>query len=285
VGFLRIVDRDIVELNNLQRQQLFDEKDVQDRLPKAVAACRKLRRINSEIRIEQEIADVTYANVERLIRDVDLVVDGTDNFETRLLLNDACLKAGRPWAYAGTVAAHGMTMLIVPGRTGCFRCFVGSVPDPEHTQTCDTAGILNAASNAVASLQTAQALRFLTTGEVDGRLITVDVWSMRLESFLMKSVEGCPGCAGRYEYLQSRKGTLAVTLCGRSAVQVSTIPEQKIDLALLEKKIPGAVRNEFLLRFEADGHAVTLFPDARAIVHGTDDPARARTLYARYIGS
>jgi len=285
VGFLRIVDRDIVELDNLQRQGLFDESDVRDRLPKAVAAKRRIGAANSAIQIDARVADVTFGNAEGLLSDVDLVVDGTDNFETRFLLNDTCLKRKRPWIYGGCVGSNGMVMMIVPGRTACFRCFVGSAPDPAHTQTCDTAGVVNAASSTVASLQVAAALRFLAAGEVETRLITVDVWPIRVEAFDVKPSPGCRACAGEYEFLRAEEGSYAVTLCGRNAVQVSPPAGRAVDLAAFERKIPGSQRNDYVLRFTAEGQDVTLFSDGRALIHGTTDPVRARTLYSRYIGS
>jgi molybdopterin/thiamine biosynthesis adenylyltransferase len=285
VGFLRIVDRDIVEMDNLQRQFLFDESDVHARLPKAAAARRKLQLANSEVTVEAEVADVTFGNVERLIGDVDLVLDGTDNFETRFVINDACLKLRRPWIYAGCVGSHGMLLAIVPGRTACFRCFVHGVPDPAHTQTCDTAGIVAAASATVASLQAAAALRLLTEGETDGRLVTVDVWPVRIEPFEVAPSKGCPACGGSYEFLRAEEGSFAVTLCGRNAVQVSPPAGRVADLSAFERKLPGSRRNDYLLRFNAEGHEITLFSDGRALIHGTTDSARARTLYARYIGS
>lgn len=285
VGYLRIVDRDVVELDNLQRQILFDETDVRDRLPKAVAARNKLRLANSGIDVEAEVADVTFSNAERLVRDVDLVIDGTDNFETRFVVNDACLKTRRPWIYAGCVGSHGMLLAVVPGRTACFRCLVGEVPDPAHTQTCDTGGIVAPASTTVASLQTAVAMRYLVQGEADGRLITVEVWPLRIDAFEITPSKGCPACAGEYEFLRPGEGSFAVTLCGRNAVQVSPPAGRTADLAAFERKIPGASRNDYLLRFTAEGHDITLFSDGRALIHGTNDATRARALYARYIGT
>lgn len=285
VGHLRIIDRDVVEMDNLQRQILFDETDVRDRLPKAVAARNKLRLANSGIEIEAEVTDVTFGNAERIVRDVDLVIDGTDNFETRFVVNDACLKTRRPWIYGGCVGSHGMLLAIVPGRTACFRCLVGGVPDPAYTQTCDTAGIVSPASATVASLQAALALRYLVEGEADVRLITVEVWPLRIDAFEVAPSKGCPACAGDYQFLQPGEGSFAVALCGRNAVQVSPPAGRTADLSAFERKLPGAVRNDYLLHFTVEGHEITLFSDGRALIHGTSDAARARALYARYIGT
>lgn len=285
VGSMRILDRDVVELDNLQRQQLFWESDVKDRLPKAVAAERRLRGVNSGVRVEGIVTDLNGSNAEALLDGADLVVDGTDNFETRFVVNDACFKAGRPWVYGGCVGGYGMTMLFVPGRTACFRCLVGEAPDPEHIETCDTAGIVNAASAVTASLETAAALRYLAVGEVEERLVTVDVWRMRVSSLRVPKAEGCPTCRGEYEYLGTERSSLTAVLCGRNAVQVSAPPGRRVNLREFARKAPGAEYNGFLLRFEAEGHGVTLFDDGRAIFHGLRDPARARTLYARYVGS
>lgn len=284
---LRIVDRDFVELDNLQRQHLFDESDVRASLPKAVAAAQKLRAINSDVAVEPVVADVTAANVESLLS--DLVVDGTDNFEARLLINDACVKAGVPWVYGGAVGSHGMVMPILPGRTGCFRCFVETAPDPGQTQTCDTAGIIGPASTVVGSLQVAEAVRVLTGQPVESALTTVDVWEGRFNRFNVGRNPECPCCVKRkFDYLDTKEASLAVKLCGRGAVQVSPPRGRAVDLDALAAKLSGVApvqRTPFLLRFEIEGITITVFPDARAIVSGNADEARARTLYARYIGS
>lgn len=285
VGAVRLVDRDFVELDNLQRQHLFDESDVN--LPKAVAAAEKLRKINSGVSIEPIVADVTGANIESLLADV--VVDGTDNFETRLLINDACVKAGVPWVYGGAVGGHGMVMPILPGKSGCFRCFVEAVPEPGQVQTCDTAGILNTASSIVGAMQATEVFRILTGRPVESTLVSVDVWEGRQHRFNVGRNAECPCCVKRhFEYLGARQSTLAVRLCGRGAVQVSPAPGRVVDFEALAAKISAVTaiqRNAFLLRFEADGVRITVFPDARAIISGTEDEARARTIYSRYIGT
>jgi adenylyltransferase/sulfurtransferase len=287
VGSIRIVDRDFVELDNLPRQHLFDESDVASNLPKAVAAARKLAAANSQIRIEPVVADVTPANVESFLSGV--VVDGTDNFETRLLINDACVKAATPWVYGGAVGGYGMAMAIRPGRSACFRCFVEEIPEPGQVQTCDTAGIIAPASTAVGAIQAAEALKILVGKEVEPALQTVDLWEGRFSRFAVPRRPDCPCCGRRkFEFLGSAVTSMAVRLCGRGSVQVSPPPGRTADLAAIEAKLKGLVdvqRNDYLLRFEADGLKITVFSDGRAIVGGTEDESRARAAYARYVGS
>ncbi len=290
VGFLRLCDRDFVELDNLQRQVLYDEEDVRANLPKAVAAQAKLARINSEVRLEPRVVDVNYATVEDLARDVDLVLDGTDNFETRFLLNDACVRLGRPWVYAGCVGSYGMVMAVLPGEGPCFACLVGELPAPGTSPTCDTAGVLGTAVGVVASLQASEGLKILL-GKRDalaGGLQTLDVWANTSQLIKVPRAADCEVCVRRkFRHLESAASG-ATTLCGRNAVQVTPPPGAKIDLAEAEKRLSplGPVRrNAYLLKFAVDGCELTLFPDARAIVQGTDDTVRARSLYARYVGA
>jgi len=291
VGRLRICDRDFVELNNLQRQVLFDEEDVKRNLPKAAAAAEKLSRINSAIVVEGRVVDVNPSNVASLLGDADVVLDGTDNFETRFLLNDACLKLKKPWVYGGCVAADGMVLAVLPGETACFRCFVPDAPEPGSVPTCDTAGVIGPAVGVVASLQAAEALKILVGRKeaLAGGLLTVDVWGNRHHVFKMARNPECVACAkGMYEFLEGGASGAATALCGRNAVQVRPAAEASLDLAALERRLSavGKVsRNEYLLRLEAEGFEVTLFPDGRAIIRGTDDPARARAIYAKFVGA
>ncbi len=286
VGFVRIVDRDFVDLDNLQRQHLFDESDVKAGLPKAIAAAQKLKAINSEVTVEPIVADVVPSNIESFL--TDLVIDGTDNFEARLLINDACVKRGIPWIYAGAIGGHGMVMPIRPGSTACFRCFVESAPGPGETQTCDTAGIIGPASTLIASLQVSEAFRILTGRSVSPSLTTVDVWEGQYHQFNIGRNDQCPCCAKRrFDYLDTRETSLAVRLCGRNSVQVSPPGGRQVNLDAVASNLSGVAsvqKNPFLIRFEVDGLKVTVFPDGRAIVGGTDDPARARTIYSRYVG-
>lgn len=290
VGFLRLCDRDFVELGNLQRQALYDEEDVRAGMPKAAAAASRLARINSEVALDPRVCDVNGSNAEDLARDVDLVLDGTDNFETRFLLNDACVRLGRPWVYGGCVGSSGMVMAVLPGEGPCFACLVGGLPAPGTFPTCDTAGVLNTAAGVVASFQANEAIKILAgrRSALGEGLLTVDLWANTFLRLKVPRASTCEVCVGRrFRHLESAPGA-ALSLCGRNAVQVTPPPGSRLDLAEAERRLAplGPVRrNEYLLKFSADGCEITLFPDARAIVQGTDDVARARSLYARYVGS
>jgi adenylyltransferase/sulfurtransferase len=295
VGRLRIADRDFVETNNLQRQILFDEDDVARGLPKAVAGAERLRRINGAIVVEPHVQDITPDTVEAFIEGADLVLDGTDNFETRYLLNDACVRARRPWIYSGVIAAYGVTMTVLPGDTACLRCVFPERPLPGTTPTCDTAGVLNGIVGVIGGIAATEALKLLVGSDRLVRGMTwVDLWENTFDRLEVPRQDDCPTCArGEYEYLEADDAAQGVSLCGRNAVQVrpprrAGEPAPQLDLAALAERLApvGEVaRNEFLLRLRADGYEVTVFPDARAIVKGTDDPATARSVYARYVGA
>jgi molybdopterin/thiamine biosynthesis adenylyltransferase len=288
-GFLRLVDRDFVELDNLQRQVLYDEEDVRAALPKAAAAAGKLARINSEVTLEARVCDVNHTNAEELVRDVDLLLDGTDNFETRFVLNDACVKLGRPWVYGGCVGSYGMAMAILPGEGPCFGCLLGGMPEPGTSPTCDTAGVLNTAVAVVASLETNEALKILLGKReaLAGGLQTIDLWTNAFGLVRVPRSAHCPTCVGRrFPYLEESPSG-ATSLCGRNAVQITARPGVSLDLAEAERRLAplGTVRrNAYLLKFAVDGCELTLFPDARAIIQGTDDLSKARSLYSRYVG-
>lgn len=294
VGRLAVIDRDFVEASNLQRQTLFEEADARDALPKAIAAERRLRAINSSTQIDGIVADLTSENALDLLAGFQLILDGTDNFETRLLLNDAALSLGVPWIYAAAIGSYGVTMTIRPGETACLACLLedeknGAVRAAE--ETCDTAGVLNAASSAIASIQAAEALKILAgrTGALNGKLVSCDVWSGRFQSIRPARNPQCRACARRiFPYLEGRAQP-HISLCGRDSVQIHE-RRRSLDLAELGRRVTDAsaseVRNnEFLLRFRVAPYEMTVFPDGRAIVKGTQDPGVARSLYARYVGS
>lgn len=292
VGYLRLVDRDFVEGNNLQRQVLYDEHDALEGLPKAIAAEHALRRINSLITIDAHVSDVTPDSIEALLDGIDVVLDGTDNFETRYLLNDACVKAGIPWIYSGVIAAYGVTMTVLPGDTACLRCVFPERPLPGTTPTCDTAGVLNGIVGVITGMAATEALKLLVGSDRLVRGLTwVDLWENTFERVELPRMADCPTCGlGQYEYLDAPLDESGVSLCGRNAVQVR--PPQgttaALDLnALAERLRPAGevASNDFLLRLRVDGYEVTVFPDARAIIKGTDDPTVARTIYARYVGA
>ncbi|MBI1246953.1 thiazole biosynthesis adenylyltransferase ThiF [bacterium] len=294
VGTLRIVDRDYIEWNNLQRQVIYTEEDVRQRLPKAIAAKRHLEAANADIQIEAHIADVDHRNIEQLCAGADVIVDGTDNFEIRFLLNDASLKLGIPWVYGGCIGAEGQTLTILPGNGPCLRCVVPESPPPGTTPTCDTAGILSPIIGVIASLESMEALKILS-GHADqtSRTLNVfDLWDNRIRQVKLTGLvanNDCPACGQQnFEWLAGSKGSQTAVLCGRDAVQLSFPESGTIDLkAFAEKLLPlGNVEaNAYLLRATIDNHAFTLFGDGRCIVHGTSDPTEARLLYARYIGT
>ncbi|HOQ98438.1 MAG TPA: ThiF family adenylyltransferase [Anaerolineae bacterium] len=292
VGHLVLVDRDFIELNNLQRQALYDEDDIAHNLPKAEAAARKLRRINSSVTIEPRVMDVNPTNVEALVAGADLVLDGTDNFATRYLVNDVCLKLGIPWVYGGVLASYGVTMTIVPGRTPCLRCLFPEMPAPGSTPTCDVAGILGPVVKIIGALEAAEALKLLAgKGTLNPGLLTIDIWDQHFDQVAVTvRVPSCPACGQqRYDYLEPASGPQATSLCGRNAIHIAMPGAGGLSLAQLAERLRPVVgpvaANEFMLRFRAEGYEFTVFPDARAIIKGTDDEALAKGLYARYIGS
>ncbi|MEM7263969.1 MAG: ThiF family adenylyltransferase [Planctomycetota bacterium] len=291
VGRLRLFDRDFVELGNLQRQVLFDEADVAEGVPKAIAAEQKLRAINSEVEVDARVADVSVRNIHHVVADTDLVIDGTDNFETRYLLNDACVRAGLPWVYGGVVASHGMVLAVRPKETPCFACVVPDMPPPGSTGTCDTTGVIGPAVAVIAALEAAEAMKLLTgaTDRLADGLITMDVWRHEYRVFSVPRNPDCRVCArGEYDFLRPESGSTSTVLCGRNAVQVTPGAATSIDFDRLEGRLSphGPVRyNSHLLRFEADSLECTLFPDGRAVIQGTDQTERARAFYSRYIGS
>jgi molybdopterin-synthase adenylyltransferase len=294
VGYVRIVDRDFLELNNLQRQVLFDEQDVADHLPKAVAAANKLRRINSQVTVEPIVADVDAGNIEELACDVDVLLDGTDNFDTRFLLNDLSVKQGLPWIYGGCLGAEGQTMTILPGESACLRCLLPEPPPAGVVPTCETGGILASIVNVIASIEACEAIKLLSgQREAVSRVLTViDLWDNRMRQMdvsRLRQETDCPTCKRReFPWLNGKRAAHSAVLCGRNAVQLSPPPGLRVDLERLAAKLAGTgrlTRNAYLLRLAVDGFELTIFPDGRAIVTGTNDPAVARSLYARYVGN
>ncbi len=291
VGRLRILDRDFVELSNLQRQTLFEESDAANSLPKAVAAQQKLRAINSAISVEGIVADLTPQNAEELLSGFDLLLDATDNFETRFLINDFAVKTNRPWIYAAAVGSYGVTMTIRPGLGACLACLL----EGEHStsgveETCDTVGVLGPVVQLISSLESSEALKILAGKEdaLHGRLISSDVWSGRFQSIEISRNPNCRACARReFSYLEG-EAQPHVTMCGRDSIQIHE-RSRSLDLAALGARLASAAEsvrhNEFLLRFRVPPYEMTVFADGRAILKGSRDPAVARSLYARFIGA
>lgn len=307
VGQIRIVDRDFVELSNLQRQILFDERDVEEQLPKAIAAQRRLSRVNSEIVIEPIVADIDFSNIGRLCADVDLILDGTDNFETRYLLNDAALEYRIPWIFTGVTGSSGQVLAVVPGTGPCLRCLMPQPPPPGATETCDTAGVLGPAVGVLASLQAALALKMLAghATELPPQLTLMDVWNgthRHVDLAPLLNSKACPACHEQERlWLHGTRRAASTVLCGRNAVQIS--PAEPLQLSLPEladrlRTLGEVAVNRFLLRLTLPADSlresqteniagpveITVFPEGRAIIRGTSDSMVARSLYSRYIG-
>jgi molybdopterin-synthase adenylyltransferase len=294
VGYLRLVDRDVVEWSNLQRQSLYTEADCREHLPKAIAAARHLDAINSTITVEEHVADLIPDNARQLLSGVDLILDGTDNFETRLLVNDFAVSAEVPWIYGGVLGAYGATATFLPGETACFQCLFQESTAPLEPASCDTVGILAPIIRVVAAHEAMEALKLLTGNRaaLRGTLLLMDLWENRVREIAMRiSAEdgaACPCCGQRrFRHLDGRSHSVMTVLCGRESVLLRPGRRGSLDLAALEAGLHGhgpATRNEYVLKLEVEGLTLTIFPDGRMLVHGTDDEARARSLYARYIG-
>jgi molybdopterin/thiamine biosynthesis adenylyltransferase len=292
IGFLRIVDRDFVEFTNLQRQTLFSEADATERLPKAIAAKNRLAAINSEIEIDAHVADVNHSNIETFLQDVDLILDGTDNFQIRYLINDACVKLKKTWIYGAAVSSYGTTMTIFPNKTPCLRCIFEEMPNAGTSPTCDTAGVIQPIIASVSAIQTTEALKILTgnTDKLHQSLMQIDVWRNEWRKIkLNKPNADCECCAKRnFEFLGAETSEFSAVLCGRNAVQIAPPKPTQIDLPNLAAKLKnlGEVKqNEYLLRLNVGEYELTVFRDARAIVRGTDDIIAARSIYSKYVGN
>jgi molybdopterin/thiamine biosynthesis adenylyltransferase len=295
VGHLVIVDRDVVERTNLQRQVLFAEADARGGVPKAVAAAERLAAINSSIVVEPNVTDVHVGNIETLAADVSLIVDGTDNAETRYLLNDVAVKHGISWIYGACVGTDGRMMTIRPGNTACLRCVFPEPPGVGELQTCDTAGVLGPAIAVIAGYQAAAAIKILSghPEATDAGLLTVDFWKNRHRTIDIGNPKGdCPCCGQhQFQFLDRPAASTAATLCGRNSVQVRPAMPAKIDLKKLAERLAGFGKIEsspYLLRShlnEAAGIVLTIFPDGRCIVQGTEDLVRARTVVSQFVGT
>jgi adenylyltransferase/sulfurtransferase len=290
---LKIVDRDYIEESNLQRQSLFDEEDINKNLPKAVAAQKKLQKVNSQIQIEAIVVDLNPSNIENILENANIVIDGTDNFETRFLINDSCVKEGIPWIYGACIGSMGLTMNIIPSKTPCLRCVLDTIPPFGITETCDTAGIIAPIASMIASIQTAEALKILTDNYDDLRkgLLKVDLWRNDIKTLHVEGIKeksDCVTCKQHYyEFLSKDKYSMTTSLCGRNAIQILHPNGSKLDLITLATRLGkvGEVSfNNFLLRLKIDKYELTVFSDGRSIITGTNDPSVAKGLYAKYIG-
>lgn len=292
VGRLRIVDRDFVEYTNLQRQTLFSEEDAHFRFPKAAAAKQRIAAINSEIDVEAVVADINNSNVESIIEGCDIVIDGTDNFQVRYLLNDACVKIGKTWIYGAAVSSYGATMTVIPQETPCLRCIFEEMPDAGSSPTCDTAGVIMPVISSISAIQVSEAIKLLVGDgtALHRSLVQIDVWQNDWRKIkLGLPNKDCKCCGqGVYEFLDADRQEFSAVLCGRNAVQIA--PPKPVHLNLAEfadriKFITSVNQNEYLVRFTIGENEITVFTDGRAIIKGTDDISKARSLYSRYIGT
>ena len=286
IGEIKIVDRDIVEMSNIQRQSLFDEEDIGS--PKAWVAGKKLQKVNSKIKLEAIVEDMNNTNIEEVIEGTDLVIDGTDNMETRFLINDACIKHNIPWVYGGAIGTHGMSMNIIPNDTPCFRCVFPNLPNAGALPTCDTAGVLNTIPPIIASIESTEALKILLGKTINNKLLTYDVWTHDFQSIKIKKNNECECCVKRnFEFLNAKKKTQIVSLCGENAVQITPAKTMILSFEHLAQKLrkSGKVEvTEIILKFIVDSYQINIFESGRAIVYGTKDEKIAKSLYAKYVG-
>ncbi len=288
VEFLRLIDRDFVEEHNLSGQLFFDEEDVRQILPKAVAAQRHLEKINSACRIEARVDDLTGANAELLLADVDLILDATDNFEARFILNDAAIKQGIPWIYCGAVGYGGAALAIHPGKTACLRCLIDRPPEPTELPTCETEGVWPPAAQSIAAVALTEAARILTGRDPSGRLWELDLKTLQWKGIPVQRKKDCPACIrGEFAHLSGDPGLKAVKMCGRDMVHLHPSQTRQMDLTALARKLQATGEtkvNEYLMWLRTPEAEFFLFKDGRAFVKGVADPARARALFHRYIG-
>lgn len=293
VGRLKIIDRDFVELSNLHRQILFNERDARENQPKVVAAAKRLALVNSAVNVEPVVADVNFSNVEDLIADADVVLDGTDNFETRYLINDAAVKLGIPWVYGAAVGSSGLQMTVRPGKSPCLTCVWPESPAPGTFPTCDTGGVILPIIALIASLQVTETLKLVMgkTNELHSSLLQFDSWTNRYTHLNLANAKraDCRTCGQHnFEYLSGREAQMTSTLCGRNAVQVWPSRAARVDLEELASKMRNTGRvthNKYLVRMSAEPYEITVFADGRSIIKGTEDTAIARSLYSRYVGA
>jgi molybdopterin/thiamine biosynthesis adenylyltransferase len=302
VGSIRLIDRDWVELDNLPRQALYTLHDAEYHLPKSIAAANHLAAIDPKIHIEPKVCDLSHRNAVELLQGADIVLDGTDNFEARYLINDVCVSLGIPWVHAGIIGASGQAMLVEPGKTACFRCLLPDPPPIESMQTCDSVGVLGPAVGVIASWQALLGMKWIVQGgkadvphdELQGErgrkstLSVFELWSGEVRNVSLTRMPNCPTCVERrFEFLAGIGVSDTKILCGKNAVQIHVPEGRKVDLAMLSERLrkSGTVfETPFLLRFSVDSYRITVFPDGRGIVDGTENPDEARKIYARWIG-
>jgi adenylyltransferase/sulfurtransferase len=303
VGWIRLIDRDWVELDNLPRQALYTLHDAEYHLPKSIAAANHIAAIDPKIHIEPKVCDLSHRNAVELLQGVDIVLDGTDNFEARYLINDVCVSLGRPWVHAGIIGASGQAMLVEPGKTACFRCLLPEPPPIESMQTCDSVGVLGPAVGVIASWQALLSMKWMVQGGKErmshdeqlgqsantSTLSIFELWSGEVRNVSLHRMPNCPTCVEkRFEFLAGSGVSDTKVLCGKNAVQIHVPEGRKVDLAMLAERLrnSGTVfETPFLVRFSVDSYRITVFPDGRGIVDGTENPDEARKIFSRWIGS
>jgi molybdopterin-synthase adenylyltransferase len=291
IGYLRLLDRDWVELDNLPRQALYTTQDAIDVRPKSIAAAEHLHRINPGVECESFVEDITFENAEDRLADVDCIVDGTDNFETRFLINEVAWKHSLPWVHAGVIGAAGQWMTFVPNKTPCFRCLMPEVPPIEQMQTCDLNGVLGAAVGVIASWQAMEVVKLILDldSAADSQLRVLDLWKGTVRNVRVPQESDCRVCARKkFEFLSGDSGALARVLCGRGAVQIQSARRERVDLRSLADRLRLAgnvFESPFLIRFQAPPHTVCVFADGRTVIQGTENPDEARKIYSKWIGS
>ena len=286
IGHIRVVDRDIVELNNLQRQNLFEENDIGS--SKAWVAAEKLRKINSEVKIEPIADDVNYENIESIVKNMDVVLDGTDNMLVRFLINDACVKHDIPWIYGGAIETYGIAMNIIPHKTPCFRCLIQDLPNAGSLPTCDTVGVLNTIPGIIGSIQSTEALKILLEKDINRELLTYDVWSHNFNNTKITKRDDCECCdKHNFEFLNAKKKETMISLCGKGAIQITPVNDVKISFEDLGKKLQKLGDVDFhklVLRFKIPDYELNIFKNGRTIIIGTNDKKIAKSLYTKYVG-
>ncbi|KUO52679.1 MAG: thiamine biosynthesis protein ThiF [Desulfitibacter sp. BRH_c19] len=289
VGYIRLVDRDFIEISNLQRQVLYDENDIKQGLPKAIAAAQHLKKVNSDVIIDSVVVDVNAGNISKLIKDVDLVMDGSDNFEVRFLINDASIKHSVPWIYGGALGSYGMTMNIIPGKTPCFRCLIDKMPTAGAHDTCSTAGVINMITGIVANYQSVEALKILINSlTIRQEVLFIDIWNNTIETFKINKNGECKACVDKeFEFLSRKFSSYASSLCGQNSIQIVPAIEGKLDFKTFYdklKKVGDVTFNKFFLSFKKGEIEFTLFSDGRAIIKNVTEEKAARAIYSEYIG-
>ncbi len=293
IGNIIIIDRDYIEESNLQRQILFDEDDIVGNLPKAIAAQKKLEKINSNINISGIVTDINYSNIEKLTKGADVIIDGTDNFETRFLINDYCVKNNIPWIYGACIGSRGLMMNIIPSKTPCLRCVFETKPQMGSFSTCDTAGVIGPIAGIIASLQVTEAIKIIIQDyeSINRTLFEIDVWNNKFKKIdvsTLSETNSCPTCKlHNYEYLEAEDGAIVSFICGKNAVQIMAGNRGNLDLAQLAKRLgtlTDVSHNAFMLKFKVKNNGFTVFPDGRAIITGTQDAGIAKNLYSKYLG-